>query len=260
MVKTVGVIDWVPQPGYPELSGKPGGEVLTCKYIVSADRMDGLPEYNTPYKNELYRFFNGFDYLLLKQRNVKTLPGGGHYEVTLIYEQSDAQLLDVSTSAVEIECEQDTREETYPLEYRPNYRCRWNRRLLARRDTAPTVPDWWSAAATTVIPVVDQDDYRWISPGDQVPDGWYELCSETKPGVDGFLGGVVVVTVTKRSARKSKLIKDARLDYTICEPPETFGVDGEWLRGGSSMRKEGRYWVQTVQYTNTTSIDRDFYD
>ena len=189
MVKTVGVIDWVPQPGYPELSGKPGGEVLTCKYIVSADRMDGLPEYNTPYKNELYRFFNGFDYLLLKQRNVKTLPGGGHYEVTLIYEQSDAQLLDVSASAVEIECEQDTREETYPLEYRPNYRCRWNRRLLARRDTASTVPGWWSTAATTVIPAADQDDYRWISPGDQVPDGWYELCSETKPGVDGFLGG-----------------------------------------------------------------------
>ena len=39
----------------------------------------------------------------------------------------------------------------------------------------------------------------------------------------------------------------------------TFGKSGEWLRGGSKLKKEGRYWVLTVSYINSKVIDRDIY-
>jgi hypothetical protein len=40
----------------------------------------------------------------------------------------------------------------------------------------------------------------------------------------------------------------------------TFGKEGEWLRGGSKLKKEGRYWVLTVSWLNRDEWDSDIYE
>ena len=55
-------------------------------------------------------------------------------------------------------------------------------------------------------------------------------------------------------------MRSAEKDYTIQEPPDAFGRTGQWLRGGSSIRKTGRYWELSVSYLNSKEWDKEMYD
>lgn len=254
MVKIIGDIGIMMCPGYPSLSGTDSCEQITVKFTFSADRMFELPNYGSCFQHEDYKFFERFSHLKLRQRTVVPLPGGSLYEVTLVYAEDESSS---SEAVIKEEVSYKTQDVDIPLEQHKNYRTCWKYQLAGKNDSP--VPGWWKTATTQEIPSADRGRYLWIKPGEKPKDGWSVLKDRTKPATS-YRAGVTTVSVTQRTTNKKKLEKSARLDYTVQSPPDDFGRGGYWLRGGSEIKKEGRYWVLSVTYLNTRIIDKDIYD
>ena len=77
--------------------------------------------------------------------------------------------------------------------------------------------------------------------------------------MESFRRGITTVQWIKRCGNKRKLEKSAQQDYTIQTPKETFGKTGNWLRGGSKIRKNGKKWELTVSFLNSQDYDPDLY-
>lgn len=256
-VKLIGEVDWIVQPGYPELSGQNGDESLSVKVIATARGLaDNLPGYGAPYSDD-DPFFSSFDYLILTGRSVTAEKGKKTYLVNLTYTASDG--VESSPDApIREEWERDGDEINAPLEQHPKYRVCWDHRLIAREGVTAT-PTWALTTKTTVIPEAERQDYGWIKRGDTVPEGWGEILENQKPA-ESYLFGAIIVICIKRCTNKQRLEKDAEKDFTRQEPKETFNLTGDWLRCLSKIRKEGRDWVLTVPYRFSKVVDPVLYD
>lgn len=255
--RLVGNPDWVVQPEYPELSGQNGDETITLQIIATAAGMVNLPSYGEEFKSD-DPFFSSFSWLVLTTRTVKAIPGKQTYLVTLVYTTPDNAAVNYEAT-VSAEVEYTTQDVDIPLAQHENYRMCWDHVLIARSDTNH-VPGWYFTATDQKIPDDYAGKYAWMKPGDKIPDGWICAAAETKPGVESFRQGICTVTETRKSTNKNYLSRSSKSDYTIQKPPDTFGRPGEWLRGGSSIRKNGRYWELTVAYLNANRWDRDLYN
>lgn len=254
--KLIGIPEWVVQAGYPEVSGQDGDETVTVKITATAAGIaKNLPRYGQYFSSD-DEFFARFSYLQLTGRTVALNLGKKTYSITLTYSVKEADEGEEST--VKRDVEYTTQDTDVPLAQHKNYRVRWNHILLTS-GADNSVPDWWESATDVKIPAGDAEKYVWALPDDKIPDGWRCLCAQTKPGVESYRSGVCTVTEISRSTNKSYLQRTAASDYTIQKPPDTFGRPGEWLRGGSSIRKSGNYWELTVSYLNSTKIDRELY-
>lgn len=259
-VQLIGSFGWVMQPGYPELSGDDGAETITVRYKVTRDAIQSIPLPGSTFYSPEHPFFNMFPRIRLKTRNVKTVKGNLVYDVTLVYAYPPGAE-PMGDTTVHEELEYDTNEFTAPLSANKNYRTRWDHQLIGKTgEDGIAAPDFWEEAKTTAIPASFAGLYAWKRPDDKTPDKWALVHDLTKPNVEGYETGTAVVSYTLRSTSKAKLVKRIADDFHISSPPDTFGAAGEWLRGGSKMRKEGRYWCQTVTYKNAKVIDRDLYD
>lgn len=256
--KLIGDPEWVLQPGYPKLSGQDGGETLTVEIVATADGLRRyLPRFGDPFHSE-DPFFGRYYFLTLSGRDVEPMKGNLTYRVSLTFDTSNSD--DDSAEAIVIrECEKDTQDTDVPIEQHRRYCVSWNYALFAKTGITAT-PGWWESATTRVMSPDDVKQYMWLKPGEPAPDGWYLLKEETMANVESFRDGITTVLVIERSTNKRKLQRQAKLDYTIQSPPDTFGRSGEWLRGGSKLRKNGRYWEQTVPYLNSAKIDRRLYN
>lgn len=256
-VKLIGDVDWIVQPGYPELSGQNGDESITVKVIATYRGLsDYLPSYGAPYTDS-DPFFSRFGYLMLTGRTVTAERGKMTYLVNLTYSVSDS--VDASPDApIREEWERDGDEIDAPLEQHPKYRVSWDHRLIAREGVT-AIPTWALTTATTVIPEAQRADYGWIKRGDTVPEGWGEVQENQKPA-ESYLFGAIIVICIKRCTNKRRLERDAEKDFTRQVPAETFDLTGQWLRGLSKIRKEGRDWVLTVTYRFSKVVDNDLYD
>ncbi|MEA4862723.1 MAG: hypothetical protein VB042_05400 [Victivallaceae bacterium] len=248
-----GVLVWELQAGYPKLSGKQGDEKIVAQYAASVAALETqLPAFFTPFDAAAWPSCYNLSYLILTERSVEPDAAGQHYVVTLTYSNPEGE---ATSSTVTEEVELTSQDESVPIEQNPNYLTNWNNRLIAKGGFTAT-PAWWATARTKVT---GSEYYAWIGVSDQVPEGWVELQAAVKPHLSTFLGGVKVVRVTKRSRTKTALQNDANDDYKLVDPPEKFGIAGDWLRGGSSIKRDGKYWVMTVDFTNARNIDGDVY-
>ena len=256
MSRIVGEITQVLEPGYPELSVQDGVATVTVVYTVSADWLAArMPRSGSSFPGvEGYEFFKRFARTTLSSYTVKPKPGGQLYTLTLVYTDDDN---DDEDAVVKSEVEYETQDDPTPLEMRSNYRTCWNHQLCAKGTTS--IPAWWGTATSEVIPAADCDSYEWIKPGGRARDGWGIIKEETKPGVENRLSGKTIVHVIQRCASLRKLVKSAEKDYTIQTPPKVFNRPGEWLRGGSSITKNGKLWELRVDFYNALAIDRDLY-
>ena len=255
--KLVGAPDWVIQPDYPELSGEEGDEQITVKVIATATGIrKNLPFYGDAFESD-DPFFGSYRFLVLISRTIKCDAGRQTYSITLSYGTPEGSESNTEAT-VRREVEYQTQDVDIPLEQHPKYRACWNHVLLAKVGIDET-PEWWDEAADTKIPAADAQKFAWGKPGDQPPDGWYCRVAETKKGVESYRQGICTVNVIERSTNKNYLSRSAKKDYTIQKPPDTFGRSGEWLRGGSSIKKNGRYWELNVSYLNSKVWDIDLY-
>lgn len=255
--KLIGKVDWVIQPDSPELSGQEGDETVTVKVTATSKGLVNLPQYGAPFESK-DPFFAQFSYLVLTGRSVRLDKGGKTYSVTLTYGTSEGS--ENNTEAVvRREVEYSTQDADIPLAQHPNYRVRWNHVLIAKKGTASS-PSWWTNASDKAISSDDAGKYAWAKPDEKVPEGWYCLLAETKRGVEAYRSGICTVSEISRSTNKSYLERSAAKDYTIQTPPDTFGRPGQWLRGGSSIRKSGRYWELSVSYLNSKKWDEELYN
>jgi hypothetical protein len=70
-----------------------------------------------------------------------------------------------------------------------------------------------------------------------------------------------MVIKTETALSRTSLQNEAkRNDYTQDKPGITFGFGGQWLRCGSSIRRNGRRWELQVRYINCKKVDTDLYD
>lgn len=262
MRKIIGDLTWVLANGYPQISGQDGVEQLTVKYTAHSDGIaEILPDYGTFYVNNADPFFDRYCNMRLSGRTITPLSSGNVFEITLVYSVPEDELPNFS-STVSTEYEYDTQDYDVPIAQHDKYRYCWNHKLIGKLDkngSLPAVPGWFETALTSKIDNSDAVNYKWIKPGDKPPDGWNVVADETKPGVESFRSGITTVQMIKRSGSKSNLERDARADYTIQAPAETFGRTGFWLRGGSKIRKSGKKWELTVSFLNSKNYDDDLY-
>ena len=262
MRKVIGELKWVLVKGYPQISGQEGIEQLTVKYTARSDGIDDLlPEYGSYYINHADPFFERYSNMRLNSRTITPLDSGNVLEITLVYAIPEGELPDFA-SAVSEEWEYDTQDYDVPIAQHEKYRYCWNHKLIGKIDktgSLPARPEWFNTAVSAEIGGDSAANYKWIKPGDKPPDGWNVVADETKPGVESFRSGITTVQLIKRSGSKANLERDARSDYTIQAPKETFGRTGIWLRGGSKIRKCGKKWELTVSFLNSKNYDEDLY-
>ena len=256
--KIIGDITWVPQPGYPELTGEAGNEKITAKFVGSYAMLSGkLPEYGSVFYDERYSFFNTFDNLQLSSRSVKTMAGGQHAEITLVYSVAGSGQFD--ETGVMMEYEYQAIEKEVGINTKSGYKMIWNHRLIAKNGITQS-PGWTNTATEKEMSKDDSEKYKWVKPDDQTPDGWYDLAVNIKKA-ETYAFYPCEVTMTKRSVDRKKLEGYAKEDGKRHTPGDTFGVTGgEWLQGASSIRREGALWVLRVPYRHSLVVDHDLYD
>ena len=254
MAKKRGAINWTMLPGYPTLTLAGNDDRIEAKYSASEADLTTIPPDWSRFPAAGYPAIFDREDLRLSEVQIVPHKGGAKqlYEITLIY---SVPVYTMSEDEVMQEVEKDSQDVEVALAKHASYRTCWDHTLAAQ--AAGPVPAWWGTATSTVLAT---EQYIWLRPGDPPPDGYMIIAAETKPGVTGFLSGVAVVRETKRSRNQNKLSRETRNDYKIQDPPDDFNVPGDWLRGGSSIRRDGKLWVLTVQYTNSKLIDRDLYD
>ena len=262
MRKIIGNLTWVLAKGYPQVSGQDGVEQLTVKYVAKSEGIDEiLPDFGSFYVNNADPFFERYVNMRLNSRTITPLDSGNVFEVTLVYAVPEDELPNFA-SAVSEEWEYDTQDYDVPLAQHDKYRYCWNHKLIGKIDkngSLPSRPGWFSTAMNGQISGEDATNFKWIKPGDKPPEGWNVVADETKPGVESFRSGITTVQLIKRSGSKANLERDARADYTVQTPKETFGRTGIWLRGGSKIRKSGKKWGLTVSFLNSKTYDTDLY-
>lgn len=260
-IKLRGNIIKTPLPGYPKIVESVDDTTVEERYTMAPEELPLLPSRGDPYDGEIPIVLVDVP-LVLRERRVTPKPGAVLYSVELIYgpaEHDEGGGTSIRGRGERAIYEYTTEDIDVPLKQHENYRTEWNHVLLRKNGVDISGGDW-SAATDLQIPDYLADSFKWARPGDQVPDGWHVARPETKPGVESFRRGVAVVTVTKRAATRRKFEKESKTDYTRQTPPMTFGLAGEWLRGGSRIYSEGKVWVMVVQYTNSLRIDPDLYD
>ena len=258
--KVIGNVRWVLCSGYPQVSGTDGIEQLTVKYTVDEDGMEAVPEYRDFYVNRsASRFFAKYERMRLKGKSIVPLESGDVFEVTLTYAHDDNDVPDAGATVHE-EWEYDTQDYDVPLAKHTKYRYCWNHKLAAKTSAGAAVPGWFETAKNEVMDAGTGDTYKWLKADDKCPDGYTVIAQETKPGVESFRRGITTVQCIKSSCSKRKLERSAQQDYTIKRPKETFGKDGQWLRGGSKIRKNGKKWELTVSFLNSRDYDVDLYE
>jgi hypothetical protein len=264
MAKVVGTIQLTAQPGFPQLTGADGDETITMKYRCSDADLASLPDYGDMFSDSNYPYFTTFTGNIVETRNIARDKSGEFYDVTLTYKRAEGSGGTTPSGPVIEEWDYETQDFDVPIEQHPNYLACWNYRFICIQGELEDV-NLWSTAENTELDEDQSKKYAWIKPGDKVPEGWYEVHEVYKPGVESYRTGVTTVNCMKRCTDLKKLIASAANDYKIQTPysgnkPMTFGKEGEWLRGGSKLKKEGRYWVLTVSWLNRDEWDSDIYE
>lgn len=254
----IGNITWIPQPGYPKYKDETGKASISAKFVCPKDSIvDYLPARGSTFYDERWPWLNGFTTLTLTKRYVDPRPDGTVCEISLEYTSPELEGIDAENGVME-SFELDDREMSIPIEQHANYLTKWNYRLIAKDTT--TTPTWWGTAKDTKLSAADAKKYKWLKYGDQVPDGWTEINSAMKPGVESFIFPLCEIVWTRKSANKADLENAANIlrgyKYT---PPETFGIAGEWLCVSAPLRKEGKYWTLVVRLRNSKTWDVDIY-
>ena len=267
--KVIGNINWVLCKGYPQVSGSDGVDQLTVRYTVSEDGLASLPEYGDLFAGGnpgdadqplpgASGWLEKYRNMRLQGRNIAPLDSGDVFEVTLTYAFDDDEHPD-DDAPVKEEWECDTQDYDVPLAQHPKYLYCWNHKLAAK--SGSSIPGWFSTATDDVMSKSDAAVYKWLKSDDKCPEGYAVIAKQTKKaGVESFRRGITTVQWIKRCASKSKLQASAAADYTMQTPKETFHKTGLWLRGGSKIRKNGRFWEMTVSFLNTQDFDVDLYE
>ncbi len=253
--KLIGNADWIVQKGFPKLSGQDGAETVTVEVVATPEGMVNLPSYGDNFFG-YDGFFSQFDKLVLRGREVAWMEGKQTYLIKLTFSPEDS--LENTDAVVTQEVEYDTQDVDVPIGQHEKYVTNWNHCLCGRNGTL-TVPAWWKTAKDLVIAPEEAKNYKWIKPDDDPGAGWYILKGPEKKDVESYRSGICTVMLTQRSTNKGRLARSAEKDYTIQSPPDTFGRPGEWLRGGSKIRKGGRQWELNVNFLNSKKIDKDIY-
>ena len=258
MSKLVGALGALTMcPGYPRLTINENSEELQINYTSTAAALPDLPQMGSLFTSSdpALSFFSGRN-LPLRSLTITPQPGYEIFRLELVYSNDGA---DESSGGVNTEYEYSTEEVQYPLAEHPDYLVKWDHQLVAAAGTT-VIPSWWDTLASAVVPADDAYKYKILRRGDAAPEGWKTLAAPAKQA-DYYLRGCAVVTVTRRSSSKSRFSADAGNDFTRASPPQKFGIhSGEWLRGGSSIRKDGKKWVQVVSYRHAPEVDHDLYD
>ena len=256
-MKLRGSVSRTPLPGYPKLQNNDGKLELQVDYHLNSDEISSLPEEGEDFLDERFPQFHGLN---LRLSRLTLTPKNGHSVWLLELTYSTPSDSSGENPELDEMDEYDTDEYEEPLRACEDYRTNWDHVLLQSNNSKESINrSWWENATTTVIPEEAKEQVKWAKPDDGVPDNWHVVYAETMPGVTGRLTGAGVVTVTVRSSKKSTLARQMKSDYTRQTPPDTFGLSGEWLRCGSSIRKEGKKWALTVKYRNAQKIERRLY-
>lgn len=248
-------------PGYPKMVQSEDDTTIEDKFTVAVGEILYLPGIGDKYPDDLLSALSDVT-MTLRERRLVPKPGGGLFEVELIYAPADEDEGGFGSN-VRAVYEYTTEDIDVPLAQHPNYQTKWNHVILEKDGELWSWNDFdifWKEAVDLTIPDVFFGIFQWSKPGDSVPEGWRVIRSETKPGVESFRRGVVVITVTRKSRSKKAFERESKTDYTRQNPPKDFGHKGEWLRGGSRIYPEGKSWIMTVQYTNSITIDPDLYE
>lgn len=252
MSKLVGNVRCELQVGYPKLTLQAAAPSIQVAYMVNlAWLQTEFPQCGDGFRildlksSAAYAFFAQYDMLTLHNCVLTPKAGGELYYLELSYELRDGDWTG-NDSVIKTELEYETQDEHLALNRLTNYRTNWDHQLCANGGGA--IPSWYYTANDTTIPGADRAAYVWVKAGDAPPAGFAVIAAETMPGVEAKLTGVTVVHVVQRSTSKRKLQASAAADYTRQQPPDTFGKDGDWLRGGSRINKSGKYWELRVDY------------
>lgn len=247
-----GAMEMVLQPGYPKITAEEDNITVSLQYMVEKGRLRDLPDLGDPYRGELPRG-SGVEKVVLTRMTCTPKTPDGPWLVDLEY--GPEPLYDETRKGVRKTYELSTEDMDVPLAQHPDYKMKWDHVLLSKGGSS--VPSFWRSATSASG---TGESYMWAKPGDVIPEGWKVIAAETKPGVESYRSGVARVTLVKTCRSRSALQAEARSqDYTIGRPGTTFGYRGDWLRGGSSIKRNGRRWELTVDYLNSSRIDRDLY-
>ena len=256
--KVIGKIDWVLCKGYPQISGSDGVDQLTVKFHTDEQGLSSLPNYRDNYVNRAAAWFTRYECMHLTGRSIVPLDSGDVFEVTLTYGYDSNDIPNTDDTLKE-DWECDTQDYDVPIGQHEKYRYCWNHKLAAKTSAGTGVPSWFESATSDVLSSADSAVYKWLKRDDKCPDGYAVIAAATKKA-ESFRRGITTVQMIRRCASKIKLQASARYDYTIQTPKETFGKSGYWLRGGSKIRKNGKYWELTVSFLHTQDFDTDLYD
>lgn len=247
---------FIRQPGYPQLTGKEGDEKITDMYICDMNAVEKLPPYGS-FFDGTPRFFAQFKTHRLTERSVKIIAGEQIVEVTLVYSIPPMENSYVPASEAVESFSLVTRDHEIPLEKHPKYLHYWNHDLWS---TETSTPAWAKTVKNGELKNDDAKKFIWVKSGELLQkEGWERLLCAKKPGVEAYLTGNQVVVHSRRSTNKKALQSQAKKDYSLEAPKENFGVDATWLRGGTSIQKDGRYWVMNVEYMSGAMIDSELY-
>jgi hypothetical protein len=128
--------------------------------------------------------------------------------------------------------------------------------ILAAKDGVTATPTWWDTATDETD--ASDEDYKWLSDIDSLPDGYYPLKAKTKNIETVIVPSPVVVGTTKYKTY-SKAVNKKIESGTIATPEKTFGLTGEFLVVASSIGKDGRRWVVETRYQEAPEWDSDYY-
>jgi hypothetical protein len=159
-----------------------------------------------------------------------------------------------------------------PIESRSNYRMKWNNTLWSTIKGAAT-PGFWDTATLNADGITGTayeypgsgtptaaTYYAWGATQSELPSlpspfVWYRVHSMTKPGVETYEKPVYTLAETSKANTQvqaqwilskvaGKTGKPINGDFGI---EQKFG--GEWLCEGGSIRREGKVWLATLNWT-----------
>lgn len=263
-MKQVGRINLEPQPGYPKITATEDSYTLVVRYACTTTQVRGLPKVGSAWTRG-FTVPNGLGKLVLSDLKVESMKGeDGPWMAELTY--TPEALYDEVNGDIFTTYELVTEDMDVPIEQHPDFRTRWKYSLIYRKEKGKNnsfaAAAFWPVATSPSIVSSDGDPgVAWILPGDQLPGkDWRVFGVAEKHGVDSYRAGVAKVRMVRTCPRRGPLEAEARsVDYKISTPKVTFGLAGKWLRGGSSIRRNGRKWELTVEYINSLDIDTDIY-
>lgn len=148
------------------------------------------------------------------------------------------------------------------LNQHKKYRASWDHQLIANLETliVPTVPSWFLNATDLTIPDNDVGNYRWIEPGDEIPENWVLLCDvdPRMKGMKTFDWSVYTITETGKHGSKNQTawVAASALNSIVDEPMlGDFGLTaklgGNWKVDDANVYFDGKNWVADLVYTKS---------